>query len=646
MHMDALTLAAVADELTESLRAARVDDIYQPTPDAVALQVYGQGRNRWLLASASPQLARIHLVERKPRKLVSEPPAFVMLLRKYVEGARVVALRQPRWERIVELGFARGPAGSPPSVWLVVEIMGRLSNIILRGDDGTILGALHQVSAEVNHYRAIQPHVQYTPPPPQTRMLGGEAQPRLRGEVVTAEELRAAAEDALAREHEPATPGSHRRKGRRDSLTLAGLLSVHLEGFSRELGREVAARTLGQPDVPLALDLPWDDVALQARLLAALPGEHAWAPTLVHPLDEPDARPEAYAVYTPQQYGDARLEEVPTANEMLARYYEGAEWRSAVEGAKGDLRRLLQTLHERAARKEEALLGELRQQQEAQTLREEADTLLAYQAEIPEHADSFTTENPFAVVGSAAAAATMTIALDPRLTAVENANVRYNRYHKLQRAAGLIPPQIEANKLELARIEQLQTDLALAETPAEIAAVREVIAEAGYLRGAGRPATADRRGGGAVKQAKGAKAKGKPGAKGGGTQKRSTPGGQPLRQVSSDDIPLLIGKNSRQNEEVTFSLAGANDIWLHARGVPGAHVIVKSGGRPVPERTLREAAALAAYYSQARHAGSVPVDYTEQRYVRHIKGGGPGMVTYEREHTLHVAPATPGADSE
>jgi predicted ribosome quality control (RQC) complex YloA/Tae2 family protein len=101
---------------------------------------------------------------------------------------------------------------------------------------------------------------------------------------------------------------------------------------------------------------------------------------------------------------------------------------------------------------------------------------------------------------------------------------------------------------------------------------------------------------------------------------------------------LLVGKNSQQNEEVTFREAGSNDLWLHARGVPGAHVIIKSGGRQVPRRTLEEAARLAAYYSQARGNTSVPVDYTQQRYVRHMKGGGPGMVIYERERTISVRP--------
>ena len=181
----------------------------------------------------------------------------------------------------------------------------------------------------------------------------------------------------------------------------------------------------------------------------------------------------------------------------------------------------------------------------------------------------------------------------------------------------------------------------MAETPAEIALVRAEVVEAGYLRGETekRPTKPAK----PPKWAKGVKS-GKSGKSGKPAQPMRKPeGGAPLRRESSDGMALLVGKNSRQNEEVTFHQASANDTWLHARGVPGAHVIIRNGGRPVSETTLREAAALAAYYSQSRSAGSVAVDYTEQRYVRHMKGGGPGMVIYEREHTLHVAPGDPFA---
>jgi len=102
----------------------------------------------------------------------------------------------------------------------------------------------------------------------------------------------------------------------------------------------------------------------------------------------------------------------------------------------------------------------------------------------------------------------------------------------------------------------------------------------------------------------------------------------------------LIGKNSRQNEEVTFHQASANDIWLHARGVPGAHVIIKAAGREVPRSTIEQAASLAAWYSQARGSTSVPVDYALQRHIRHMKGGGPGMVIYERERSIFAGPSS------
>jgi len=622
MYLDALALSAVRDELREDLVGARIQDVIQPTPHAVALQCWGGGQNRWLLASAHPQLARVHLVPRKPGKLVTEPPAFVMLLRKYLEGARVVDVRQPRWERVLELGFAHGPGAGTPEVWLVVEAMGRLSNVILRGADGVILGALRQVDAHVNRYRSIAPHVPYRYPPPQTRMLGGETVPRLDGATVTAVELREAAQETLE-------TGQIGRGRKGQAPVLADLLSAQLLGFSRDMGSEVTARVLGTPEAPLAATLPWEEIAAATRTLAALPETHTWRPTLVY-ADGIDSPPSAYAVYTPRHYPGAALVATESVNALLATYYEGAEWRGALEGAKGDLRRLLQTQRDRSARKDTALREELAALAEAAQLRTEADLLLAFQTEVPAGASSVTLENPF---GGSEAGDRMTLALDPRLSAVENATRRYTRYQKLQRAAAAIPRQIEANQLELARIEQLRTDLALADTPAEIALVRAEVAEAGYLRG--NAARAERA------RAHGQGKTGKQGKRGKGGQpaKRGNEGGTPLRRQSAEGFVLLVGKNSRQNEAVTFHEASGGDLWLHARGVPGAHVIVKAGGRPVPAATLREAASLAAYYSQAREAGSVPVDYTQVRYVRHMKGGGPGMVTYEREQTLHVAPA-------
>ncbi|HLY31813.1 MAG TPA: NFACT RNA binding domain-containing protein, partial [Ktedonobacterales bacterium] len=520
-----------------------------------------------------------------------------------------------------------------------------------------ILGALRPVSAEVNGYRALLPHVAYRYPPPQTRALHGETLPRLDGADVTASALQEAALDTLASYDAPpllapesagkAGKSTKRAKARRDTPTVAGLLAAQVSGFSRELGREVSVRALGTPDALLRSDFTveqWSLVAHETRDLAALLTMRAWEPTLVYaPSVAPEAgAPLAFAPFRPRQYPpEMSLRPAASMNAALDAYFEDAEWQNALEGAKGDLRHLLQTQRDRCLRKAEALRSELATLAEAHRLRLEADILLTYQTEIAPGQQSFAIADPFgASEAHEAHHAPITITLDPRLTAVENANRRYARYHKLQRAGEQIPTQLEANEIELARIEQLQTDLALAETTAEVAQVRAEVAEAGYIRGG---AEAQRL---AKEQRKAGGKKNKPGAKGGksgqGARARMLAGGMPLRRRLAGEMIALVGKNSRQNETITFHEAAANDLWLHARGVPGAHVILKTGGRPAPAEALNASAGLAAYYSQARLAASVPVDYTEQRYVRHMKGGGPGMVIYERERTLHSAPADAG----
>lgn len=615
MNVDALTLYAIADELQALIGGARVEDVIQPTPQAVALQCWTGSRSLWLYVSAHPQLARVHLTAEKPRKLAAEPPPFVMLLRKYLEGCRIETVQQPRWERLVEIGFGRrsdsGPRGAAPShmIWLIIEVMGRLSNILLRDENGIILGSLRQVGPEVNRYRVIAPHEPYKYPPPQQRLFNGQSVPRLDPESLTGEDLRLGAE------------GGSKKSGA--AARLWQILIEHVMGFSPLLAREVVFRALGESETLVQTDAPWERVAEQARALASLRETRQWQPTLI---EKPDTHlPAAFAVYELQHYAGWPRRSFERVNDLLDAYYRGAEWRDALQNTKADVARALQTHRERCLRKAELLAGDLAETKAGERLRLEGEVLLAFGNEITPGQTSLVIDNPFDMGDTPDK---MMIPLDPQASAVENANQRFARYHKLRRAGQQIPEQIERNQLELAQLEQFATDLLLAETPAEVAQVRTEVAAAGYLRGK-REHQPDRQKGGKGKAGKGAK-----GQKGG---KQNTAGAV-LRRQSADGFVLLIGKNSRQNEEVTFREAGGNDLWLHARGVPGAHVIIKSGGREVPRQTLEEAARLAAYYSQARENSSVAVDYTQQRYVRHMKGGGPGMVIYERERTLSVPP--------
>jgi len=298
-----------------------------------------------------------------------------------------------------------------------------------------------------------------------------------------------------------------------------------------------------------------------------------------------------------------------------------------MESVRNPLKKVLQAQLERCKRKSELLQQELTVSEDANRYRLHAELLLAYQNEVKQGQNNVVLRNFFENEQNPL---DVSIPLDPRFDAVGNANRLFHKYHKLRRALSLVPEQIEKNALEQAVIEQLLADLMLADTPAEVALVKAEVQSAGYIRGA---KNASSQMNASRKQSHKSK---------GGKQQKTKPappgGGVPLHVQSRDGFTILIGKNSRQNEEVTFRQASAQDMWLHARGVPGAHVIVKAGGRDIPRRTLEQAADLAAYYSQARESTSVPVDYTLQRYVRHMKGGGPGMVLYEREKTLYAEP--------
>ncbi len=648
MHIDAITLAAIVDEWQKLLLGARVDTIIQPTEHAIAIQCYapardGQGgQNRWLYLSAHPQLARAHLTARKPTKIASEPPPFVMLLRKHLEGARIEAVTQPRWERVIELivGYRSSAESEERTRFrLIIEIMGRMSNIILCDEQGMILGSLKRVGAEVNRYRVIAAGVHYVPPPPQQRSFAGQTLPRLEPTTVTAAQLSL----CLADESVPSQLETPTGKGRKrpEQTKLWQLLTKHLLGFSPLVAREAVYRATEDAEMTneqarASSEQLWEELAWNVRELSALYDTHQWHPQLAERLDpvSKQATPIAFAVYVLEQYLDLpgmRVQEQISVNMLLDDYYARTEWHDALDNLRAPIRKVLQGQVERCKRKADLLQQELAVIEQASAYRLQGDLLLAYQHEIVQGQSSVTLQNFFS--GQEQESEAVTITLDPRFDAVGNANRFFNKYHKLRRAAELVPEQIEQNAVELATVEQLLADLTIAETPPEVALVKAEVQTAGYLRGkaGGRELKA-------AKQNKGKKA-GKSGKQGKGKPVPPS-GGVPLHMQSHDGFTVLIGKNSRQNEEVTFHQATSNDIWLHARGVPGSHVIIKAAGRDVPRPTIERVACLAAYYSQARGSTSVPVDYTLQRHVRHMKGGGPGMVIYEREKTLYAEPSS------
>jgi predicted ribosome quality control (RQC) complex YloA/Tae2 family protein len=376
---------------------------------------------------------------------------------------------------------------------------------------------------------------------------------------------------------------------------LRRLLTGELFAVSPTAAREVAARTAGDPEAEVEEATADGVTRVLAELFSPLiDGE--WAP---HVALDVSGEVIAFAPYELRQY--ERTEPVDEISEAMWRYFQQRLTSDAYAAARQRVRELV----EKAREKVEHALDQVRarrvSQEEVDALREAGELLLSYQHQVEPGAREVTVPG---YDGEPRA-----IELDPKLTPVENAQAYFERYRKAGRAAKEIPARIRALKADLDYLEQLGADLALAESRPEIDAVHEALVEAGW-------------------------APRKPKQSSSGMAKRP-------RRFDVGDFPIFIGRNAPQNEQVTFQRGDPDDLWLHVRGLPGAHVVVKSGGRPVPDEVVKEAARLAAYYSSARESDRVDVDVTERRYVKRAPGRRPGMVTYRNERTLYVEPASP-----
>jgi predicted ribosome quality control (RQC) complex YloA/Tae2 family protein len=289
-------------------------------------------------------------------------------------------------------------------------------------------------------------------------------------------------------------------------------------------------------------------------------------------------------------------------SQAIERYTDAVASADPYEAARLPVREAIATARQRLVRRRDALGRALKEGSGADELRQWGEWILAYAHTI----EPGQTE----LVADTGAGEALHIPLDPTQSAVDNAQGYFARYRKAQRASQDGPARLAEAELALSDLEQLETDLQLAGNRPEIEGVRAALVEAGYQRAKG-------------------KGRGRP---------QRAPKISPLTVTSSDGLTILVGRNSRQNDDVTFRRAQGDDWWFHARGVPGAHVIVRGRAEELPEDTIRRAAELAAYFSRLQDEPSVTVDYTRRRHVRRIRGAAPGLVTYSLERTIRVAP--------
>ncbi|HEY8346929.1 MAG TPA: NFACT RNA binding domain-containing protein [Symbiobacteriaceae bacterium] len=599
MAFDSTVMAAVTAELASALTGGRINKIYQPGPDRIVLVIYAHGRNHRLLISAHPRHARLHLTQMEERNPPA-PPTFCMLLRKYVEGGRILQIHQVGRERIchIRIGVI-DELGNPAEFVLVAEVMGKHSNIVLLNPQNRIVDAIYRITEEVNRYRELLPGLPYIAPPPT-----GKIDP----EALTSGDLQPRDEEA--------------------ELPAWRLVLDRVDALGPLLAREAVCRAGFDPEAPASAVSPERLVDAVRSLFRV----EAYEPCLLY---DPQGKLKDFHVLPLAHWQGRRETGFASVSAAVEAFFGLREEEERLTSLRGALARLLRDETARVRRKLEAQRESLAKAENAETYRLYGELITANLWQLQKGQKEAVVPNYYDPEGR-----TITIPLDPALTPLENAQAYYRKYQKARSSLSALQEQVARSESELAYLEQVEVALQEARSLPDLEEIRRELAAEGYL-------SEDR----GHRSRSGSR-------QGEGKEQKPAP---PLTVRSTDGLEIWIGRNNRQNDYLTLKLAAPHDLWFHAKNIPGSHVILRvPPGRAVPERAIYEAAVLAAYYSKARNSSGVPVDYTLRKYVRKPNGARPGMVVYEQYKTIWVTPDpqqiaqlqegghhdTAGADSE
>ena len=567
MPMDGLTLGFVAREMEEVLVGGRIDKVTQPEKDTLVLLIRAGSANQRLLLCASPNNARCHLTAQNyPNPL--EPPMFCMLLRKQLLGGRIMSLKQIGGDRVVHLTVDTvDELGDHVDRVLILEVMGRHSNLILTDGNGRIIDAARHVSQDMSRVRLIQPGLTYAPPPGQDKLDPAEA---------TAEKLLPYLEKNAA-------------------LPLQKALGQSLSGYSAQAARELCCRVTGSNQAMIgAGELP----QLAERIADFLQRMPSLTPPVV--LVDEQGDPADVFPFPYVSCDTERQQPAASLSAALERYFGVRDQKDRIDQKSASMVRLLKTHIERCEKKLALQNEELENAGRMEEYRLMGELLNANLWQLHRGQEAATVQNFYDENG-----AEITIPMDKQLTPAQNAQRYFKKYQKARSARDTAAQQKEKTLAELSVLESALLDVGKCVGESELNEIRGELQRMGYIR-----ATMNRR------------------------QMKQLPPSKPYHYRSADGIDIYVGKNSLQNDRLTGSARGG-EMWLHAKDMPGSHVIIRTEDA-VPETTLKQAAQLAAWYSKGQRSSSVPVDYTLRKFVKKPGGAAPGFVHYTNQKTAFM----------
>ncbi|KRL37225.1 Rqc2 family fibronectin-binding protein [Liquorilactobacillus uvarum] len=562
MPFDGLFTHAMVHEL-QKLVSGRVGRISQPFPNEVIVTVRAQRHNFPLLLSAHPNYARIQISD-MPYKNPPVPTNFTMALRKYLEGAKLTKVEQLENDRVVYLSFeTRNELGDRLPLVLSIEIMGRYSNVILIDPSrNLIIDTIKHIGPDQNRFRTLLPNATYNRPPKQERL-------------------------------DPFTDDTEYYlnliKDYPNQEVLAGQLSKAYQGIAKEHALYLAEQLHAYAKDP---EFGWQNVLHQTTNPT---------PSLI------DGKKTFFTCFA---YSAERTKKTfSTLSELLDIFYRDKATSDRVQQQGSQLIHVIKNNLQKNRKKLKKLKKELSSTGKADQYRVKGELLTTYLFQIKRGMTSIELPNYYEEDKL------VKISLSNQLSPSQNAQKYFKKYQKLKNAVSFLKQQIGLTQSEINYLEELQTQIELAE-PQDLPDIKIELQQQGYLK--------------AQKRTKHGKV-------------RKDKISQPATYFSSDNTKIAVGKNNLQNDRLTLKTAHKNYIWLHAKNIPGSHVIIYSNDPS--QQTLLEAANLAAYFSKSRTSATVPVDYVQVKKIRKPNGARPGFVIYEGQKTLFVTPQRQLVDS-
>ena len=560
MAFDGITIANIVKELNDTILNGRIAKIAQPENDELLLTIKPAKGQVRLVISASASLPLIYLSrDNKPSPMTA--PNFCMLLRKHIANGRIVGISQPSLERIIRFEIEHlDELGDLCRKSLIVEIMGKHSNIIFCNEKGMIIDSIKHVSAQMSSVREVLPGREYFIP------------------------------DTMKKENPLGIPEENfTQELLSKPMPVGKAIYNSFTGISPVVAEEICYLAGIDSSVP-ASEMSGDLLAhlyRQFTYFMEQVTESKFSPAIYYDGNEP----KEFSSLLLTHFSNYQVKSYDSISEVIRNYYSSRDLITRIRQKSSDLRRVVQTALERNRKKYDLQLKQLRDTESRDKYKVYGELIHTYGYNLEEGAKELEALNYYTNE-------MIKIPLDPQKTPQENAKKYFDRYNKQKRTFEALSELIKETKDEIDYLESVSKSLDIARSEDDLIQIKEELIESGFIR-----------------------------------RKQSA---KPFHYISSDGFHMYVGKNNLQNEELTFHFANGGDWWFHAKKAPGSHVIVKTNGEELPDRTFEEAARLAAHYSKNSGAEKVEVDYVEKKQVKKPNGSKPGFVVYYTNYSMMI----------